>query len=481
MSKRSASPPLTPGKRARKHLVSTIHKHYELINSQDDYKYMYLSLQPLDIFCWGTGSMCELGLGPSAKNKEVKRPRLNPYLPRDQAKVVSFAVGGMHVLALDQDNHVWSWGTNDSGALGRDTSHANEQLKDMDADDSSDDEDGDLNDQESTPIKLPDESLPLKDHKVVQLAATDNLSCVLLDNGEVYAWGTFRCNEGILGFYKDTIKIQNTPWKVPSFTTSKVVQMAAGKDHILFLDEGGVVYAWGNGQQYQLGRKIMERSRLRTLDPRAFGLDKVKYIATGENHSFALTRDGRLYSWGLNQFGQCGVSEEVDDGALVTVPTEVLLPEGARVKMVSAGEHHSMVLTEEGELYTFGRLDMFEIGIPKAKLPEQTYIDAHGKPRAVPVPTKLVEVPRFKNIAAGSHHSLAISEDGVVFSWGFGETYAVGLGPSGDDIEVPTRIKNTATQDHDIIFVGGGGQFSVSGGIKLNDQDAEKRADKYDD
>lgn len=92
-----------------------------------------------------------------------------------------------------------------------------------------------------------------------------------------------------------------------------------------------------------------------------------------------------------------------------------------------------------------------------------------------------MDVPRFKNIAAGSHHSLAISEDGVVFSWGFGETYAVGLGPSGDDIETPTRIKNTATQDHNIMFIGGGGQFSVSGGIKLNDEDAEKRADKYDD
>ncbi|SCU99302.1 LANO_0F01420g1_1 [Lachancea nothofagi CBS 11611] len=481
MSKRSASPSLTPTKRTKKHLVSTIHKHYAAINNQDDFKSMYLAVQPINIFCWGTGSMCELGLGPRAKNKEVKRPRLNPFLPKDQAKIVSFAVGGMHVLALGQDNSVWSWGTNDSGALGRDTSGANVQLKDMDADNSSDDEDGDLNDEESTPTKLGEGSLPLKEHKVVQLAATDNLSAALLDNGEVYAWGTFRCNEGTLGFYKDTIKLQKTPWKVPAFSNSRIVQMAAGKDHILFLDEGGIVYAWGNGQQYQLGRKIMERSRLRTLDPRTFGLDKIKYIASGENHSFALTKDGKLYSWGLNQFGQCGVSEDVEDGALVTVPTEVLLPEGTNVKMVSAGEHHSLVLTEEGELFTFGRFDMFEIGIAKDKLPEQTYIDAHGKPRAVPIPTKLTDVPRFKNIATGSHHSLAISEDGIVYSWGFGETYAVGLGPSGDDIEVPTRIKNTATQDQNILFVGGGGQFSVSGGVKLSDDDAEKRADKYDD
>ncbi|SCU96776.1 LAMI_0F07712g1_1 [Lachancea mirantina] len=481
MTKRSASPAITPTKKQRKHLVSTLNKHYGKINTQDDFKHMYVSVVPMDIFCWGTGSMCELGLGPLAKNKEVKRPRLNPYLGREDAKIVSFAVGGMHVLALDSKNAVWSWGTNDSGALGRDTSGANEQLKDMDADNSSDDEDGDLNDLESTPTKLQPDALPLDESKVIQLAATDNLSCALLDSGEVYAWGTFRCNEGILGFYQDSIQVQKEPWKVPPFSNSKIVQLAPGKDHILFLDEFGVVYTWGNGQQGQLGRKILERSRLRTLDPRGFGLDNVKYIASGENHSFALTREGKLYAWGLNQFGQCGVTSEVEDGALVTIPTEVVLPQDVKVKMVAAGEHHSLVLSEDGRLFTFGRLDMFEIGIAKDKLPDYTYIDAHDKARAVPLPTQLRDVPLFKGIAAGSHHSLAISEDGIVFSWGFGETYAVGLGPSGEDVETPTRIKNTATQDHNIMFVGGGGQFSVSGGVKLSDDEAEKRADKYDD
>ncbi|QLL32663.1 hypothetical protein HG536_0D01850 [Torulaspora globosa] len=454
-----------------------------IINSQDDYKHLYKSVQPLDIFCWGSGSMCELGLGPVAKNKEVKRPRLNPFLPHDQVKIVGFSVGGMHTLAFDEDSNIWSWGCNDVGALGRDTSGAAEKLKHVDAGDSSDDEDGDLNELESTPAMIASELFPplAEGHKVAQLAATDNLSCVLFTNGDVYAWGTFRCNEGILGFYRDDIKIQRTPWKVPDFSKFKVVQMAAGKDHILFLDEEGVVFAWGNGQQYQLGRKVMERFRLKTLDPRPLGLRHIKYISAGENHNFALRKDGKLVSWGLNQFGQCGVSEEIEDGALVIKPTKVLLPEDVAVKMVAAGEHHSLVLSQEGDLYSFGRLDMCEIGISKDKLPEYTYKDVHGRARAVPLPTKLQDVPKFKNIAAGSHHSVALAQNGIAFSWGFGETYAVGLGPSGDDIEIPTRIKNTATQEHNIIFVGCGGQFSVSGGVKLSEEDAEKRADEMDD
>ncbi|AMD21318.1 HER039Wp [Eremothecium sinecaudum] len=481
MAKRAASSGGGSVKKKQRHLVSTLNKHYRLINSQDDYKDLYISEKPLDVFTWGTGSMCELGLGPLAKNKEVKRPRLNPYLARDEVRIVSITAGGMHSLALDKDNNIWSWGTNDSGALGRDTSGAKEQLKDMDGNDSSDDEDGDLNELESTPMKLPRKLLPLDKIHVRQLAATDNMSCVLFENGDVYAWGTFRCNEGVLGFYKDTIKLQDKPWKLPTFSTAKIVQIAAGKDHVLFLDEKGVVFAWGNGQQNQLGRKIMERSRLKTLEPRPFGLDGVKYIASGENHSFALTEDGKLFAWGLNQFGQCGVSSQIEDGGVVAIPTEVNLPNKVQISSVCAGEHHSLVLTKDGDLYAFGRLDMFEVGIGKDNLPEDTYRDAHGKPRAIPVPTKLKDVPKFRAIAAGSHHSLAIAINGIVYSWGFGETYAVGLGPSGDDVEVPTRIKNTATQDHDIRFICCGGQFSMSAGVKLSDEDAEKRADEMDD
>ncbi|CCD26702.1 Ran guanyl-nucleotide exchange factor NDAI_0I01330 [Naumovozyma dairenensis CBS 421] len=463
-----------------------------IINSPEDYKHLYLSVQPLDIFCWGSGPMCELGFGPLAKNKEVKRPRLNPFLPIDSVKIISFAVGGMHTIALDDENNIWSWGCNDVGALGRDTSGAKEVLKDIeskqDGDDDDDDDDGDLNELESTPYKIPRECFPpLKEgHKIIQLGATDNLSCVLFSNGDVYAWGTFRCNEGILGFYQDQIKIQRTPWKVPNFSKYQIVQMAPGKDHVLFLDEAGVVFAWGNGQQHQLGRKVMERFRLKTLDPRPFGLKHIKYIASGENHCFAITKDNTIMSWGLNQFGQCGVSEEVEDGALVAVPRKIKFVgedenKILNVKSISAGEHHSLILLEDGTLYTFGRFDMFEIGIAKDKLPEYTYYDVHDKPRSVPLPTKLQDVPKFKNIAAGSHHSLAVATNGIVYSWGFGETYAVGLGPAGEDIEIPTRIKNTATQDHNIVLIGCGGQFSVSGGVKLSPEEIEKREDEMDD
>ncbi|CDK24573.1 unnamed protein product [Kuraishia capsulata CBS 1993] len=431
--------------------------------------------EKLDVFVWGTGSMCELGLGPAASTKEVKRPRLNPLLKKEDVGIVDFAAGGMHTLALDHNNQVWSWGTNDSGVLGRDTSNAtSEKLKDMDAADS-DDEDGDLNELESTPGLV--QGLP-SDLKIVQLAATDNLSAVLLENGEVYAWGTFRCNEGLLGF-QDGILIQRTPKKIEGF--ENVSQLASGKDHVLGLDTKGIVYAWGNGQQFQLGRKIVERTRMTSLEPRSFGLKNVKFIGSGEFHSFAITTDGKVLAWGLNQYGQCGVAAEIEDEAVLQKPTEIEALTGKDIVYITGGEHHSIALSSSGEVYTFGRYDMKEVGIPKDKLPEYTFKDQHGNPRSIPVPTKLDSLPPVKTVAAGSHHSLAVTTDGIVFAWGFGDTYAVGLGNLDEDVEKPTRINNTATRDHNIVSVGAGGQFSISAGVKLDEDASEDRTEKIEE
>lgn len=438
--------------------------------------------EPLDVFVWGTGLMCELGLGPAANTKEVKRPRLNPFLTADKTGgIVDFAVGGMHVLALDAQNRLWSWGNNDGKALGRDT-RGKEVLKDIAEDD--DDEDGDLNDAESTPGLV--EGLPkVKNAAIVQLAATDSLSAVLYSNGDVYSWGTFRSNEGELGYLKG-VPAQVTPRKV---ALKNIVQLAGGKDHVLALDSKGIVYAWGNGQQQQLGRKILERHRMLGLEPQQFGLYNVKYIATGDFHCFAIDHEDNVFAWGLNQYGQCALTNdngELEDGSILLKPTLVPALSKKSITEIVGGEHHTIALTASGDVFSWGRYDMKEVGIPEDKLPKETFRDQHGKPRSVPVPTKVQlgakEGVKAKTIGTGSHHSFAVTDDGFVYAWGFGDTYAPGLGPLDGDVEAPTRIVNTATKMHDIKIIGAGGQFTVSAGTKIDDEDkAEDRLDKYEE
>lgn len=479
--KRSGSTlPKGDAKKTKSTASSVLHSYSKLsdINGRPPQK-----TEKLDIFVWGTGSMCELGLGPEAKTKEVKRPRLNPFLTKEALNgegIVDFTVGGMHVLALDSGGKMWSWGTNDSKVLGRDTSKAKEVFKSMDSDEDSDD-DGDLNEAESTPGIV--ENLPKTKARIVQLAATDNLSSVLYESGEVYTWGTFRSNEGLLGFSKSVL-YQETPLKAK---LKNIVQLASGKDHVLALDSKGIVYAWGNGQQFQLGRKVLERHKFSALDPQQFGLYDIKYIASGDFHCFAIDSNGHVFTWGLNQYGQCGITNaqgELEDGSLITRPTHIAALDDYNIVQIAGGEHHTLALTSEGEVLAWGRYDMREIGIPKDKLPKSVFKDQHGNPRSVPVPTKLFIANgqlKFKSVGAGSHHSFAVTTDGVVYSWGFGDTYALGLGPIDGDVEMPTRIFNTATKNSDIQIVGAGGQFSVSGGTLLKEEQAEHRNEKFEE
>ena len=154
--------------------------------------------QRLHVYVFGEGSSGELGLGTAKNAVDVKRPRLNPHLAADTVGVVQIAAGGMHVAALTHDNKILTWGVNDQGALGRDTTWEG-GLKDVDANDSDSDagSDSGLNPKESTPTAIPSDSFP-EGTVFVELAAGDSTTFALTDDGLVYGWGTFRVRRLLL-------------------------------------------------------------------------------------------------------------------------------------------------------------------------------------------------------------------------------------------------------------------------------------------
>ena len=146
------------------------------------------------------------------------------------------------------------------------------------------------------------------------------------------------------------------------------MQIACGTDHVLALTIFGTVFGWGNGQHAQLGRRIIERRKLNGLSPERLALRRIVYIAAGAYHSFAISEDGRVYAWGLNSMGQTGLGPSADE--VVLLPTEItsLSPEslrgGRRIVEISGGEHHTLFLTNDGVVYGCGRCDGFELGLP---------------------------------------------------------------------------------------------------------------------
>jgi regulator of chromosome condensation len=434
----------------------------------------------LDIFVSGEGSQGELGLGAGKGSMNALRPRLNPHLSAAEVGVVQLATGGMHCAALTHDNKILTWGVNDEGALGRDTQWEG-GLVDVDenkSDASSDD--AELNPREATPtavefVNLPDRTI------FTQVAAGDSSTFALTDEGQVYGWGTFRVsltstadltntdhifyqgNDGILGF-SPTTQIQRQPVLLSGL--KKVTKIAAGANHVLALGTSGAVFAWGAGQQHQLGRRIVQRSKLNGLVPREFGLPKsMTDIAAGDTHSFAIHKNGKVYTWGLNNYGQTGIAEGAGgDEAVILHPTAVAnLQNKGKIVCIDGGQFHSIAVTENGSCLTWGRVDGFQTGLKLDTLPDDDLIrDARNNPKILTMPT---QVPGLDAVcgAAGTDYSIAVTRDGHAYSWGFGDGYRTGQG-TDDDIEVARLMTGKAIAEKRIVWAGAGGQFSVLAG-----------------
>ncbi|KAJ4393417.1 hypothetical protein N0V93_002627 [Gnomoniopsis smithogilvyi] len=428
---------------------------------------------PLDIFVFGEGSAGELGLGANVIDKkrpiDVKRPRKNPLLSAPEVGVVQVACGGMHGLALTKDNKILSWGVNDQGALGRSTKWDG-GLRDVDASDSDseDDDDTGLNPVESTPAEI-DTSGIAPGTKFVQVAGCDSASFALTEDGRVYGWGTFRSGDGILGFSPDVL-IQEKPALLPEPT--KVVSIATGSNHVMTLDVKGKIQTWGAPEQNQLGRRVVVRDQ-KASALRAGGLSfkrgtKITKISCGSYHSFALDDQGRVWAFGLNNFGQLGLETAVgDDNACQLEPTIVDSLAEYRITDVLGGEHHTLVITEEGKVLVFGRIDGHQLGLPTEQFnKDNSHYDEHDRARILAVPSALEGLPKIVSADAGTDTSYVITEDGRVYSWGFNTNYQCGIGETDGDVLLPQLIDNTAVKDKKVVFAGAGGQFGILASIQ---------------
>lgn len=256
-------------------------------------------------------------------------------------------------------------------------------------------------------------------------------------------------------------KLQRKPMLVPSLT--KIVSIAAGNNHILALDNKGKVFAWGTGEQNQLGRRIVERTRVGSLTPCRVALSKIKQIACGAYHCFAIDEAGLVYAWGSNNFGQTGLLDGAGNGdAAVLKPGIVEALRPYKIREIQGGEHHSLACTNDGKLLVWGRCDDGQAGMKLDELPQDKLVfDEWGRPRILQ-PTVIPAIHAV-SVAAGIDDSFVITSEGDAYSWGFSANYRTGQGTE-DTVTVATLLDRGDVKGKKLAFAGCGGQFSVLAG-----------------
>ncbi|KAJ2344910.1 hypothetical protein GGH91_002706, partial [Coemansia sp. RSA 2671] len=378
------------------------------------------------VLVFGNGDCGQLGLGEDM----IERKKPFPVGALAGVAVVDVACGGLHTVALTDAGALWSWGCNDQQALGR----GGDEFA-------------------AAPVE------GLDGVRVVRVACSDSATFALTDAGRVYAWGTFRSAEGIMGFAAG-VDVQPRPALVAAFR-EPIVDVCAGVDHALALSASGRVYAWGYGQQGQLGRLVIERRRLHGLTPERLRLHDVRAIGCGSYHSFAVTGAGAVFAWGLNNFRQLGLAD--GDGAAEEVvhdPTPVRALAAAAIVRIGGGEHHSLALAADGRVFAFGRSDSHQTGLPYATLPADADAEEPSFKKAISAPTPIPTLAGVADFACGSNHNIALTADGRAFAWGYGEMLQLGNAEE-EDVAEPLLLEGQKIDGKRVLKVAAGGQHSV--------------------
>jgi hypothetical protein len=132
--------------------------------------------------------------------------------------------------------------------------------------------------------------------------------------------------------------------------------MKCGLSHTLVLTFSGEVYAWGYNEFGQIGNGC-NQYQYKPIKVNGFNDEKTVMISCGAHHSMALTESGIVFSWGRNDDGQLGHGNTINSNTPKSVNFKDFV-----IKKISCGQYHSLLLTNDGDIYAFGYSSSKQIG-----------------------------------------------------------------------------------------------------------------------
>ena len=351
-------------------------------------------------------------------------------------RIVKVSNGSYHSFGLTSDGRIYAWGRNTSGELGIGTTLARSNV----------------------PIAVKTTGTPMDGKVVKQVEGGGRYegshSIALASDGTVYTWGLNQY--GQLG--NNTTTNSRSPIAVQAAGTpmagKTIVQVAAGADHSLALDSDGALYAWGSNAYGQLGNGTTTNSSVPVAVKIAgtpLAGKTIIQIVAGANHNMVLTSDGAVYTWGWNYHGQLGNNTKTNSNTIVAVQTIGTTLAGKKIVKIAAGQGHSLALTDDGRVYTWGRNDTGQLG-------NNATTDAM-LPVAVTVTGTPMNNKTIIEIASGARHSLAIDSSGKVYAWGHNGSGQLG---NNSTVNALTPVAVQAPADKNIIQVSGSGWLGAS-------------------
>lgn len=184
-------------------------------------------------------------------------------------------------------------------------------------------------------------------------------------------------------------------------------------------------------------------------------------LSCGQQHTAVVSSSGDVYTWGRSQKGRLGHGDIIEEeGKSVPFRVEILHMHRINVLSVACGMEHTLALCSDG-VYSWGSSEYGQLG--------------QGDTQQQTRPVYITELSDKKCIAVmcGHYHSLALSADHRVWSWGWGVHGQLGVG-SIEDVLLPTHVtsldeyevtKLAAGYSHSAVLTSQGQVFTFGGGL----------------
>ncbi len=162
-------------------------------------------------------------------------------------------------------------------------------------------------------------------------------------------------------------------------------------------------------------------------------------ISLGSSHSVVLKEDGTIFSWGSNDRGQLGTSIILNSS---DTPTQEY-SQDTNWSIAKAGSEFTVALKNDGSLWGWGDNTFSQIGRNFTLIP-----------RPMEFNSSTTTVSHWVDISAGGHHTLALDESGVLWGWGDNTYGQLGdasnlLSPTGTKVQTTVIFKEmSAGYDH---------------------------------
>ena len=258
-----------------------------------------------------------------------------------------------------------------------------------------------------------------------------------IQSGAIISFGNNTHNETSHDNY-DKITLPRMVFKLKNL---RIGHIFSGWEHNIILANNGEIYSFGNNNNYQCGLSNKDNSDKIIKDPINISIlnNNIKgiYASCGNDHSLILDNNNEVYAFGSNEDGSLGINDlkikkyeftKINFGKYTN-----------KIKDISAGTVHNLALTNDNKIFSWGSSQGGQLGFSeKYLLSQPNYKDSYVlyNPTLIPIFSQnSKKYEYFSKIGCGEAHSIAINNEGKVYSWGFGSNGQLGLGFCEDSFE----------------------------------------------